>query len=117
MALGFIVGTAIAGQTFYSFTVDNIRYFGTLKAMGATNSLLLKMIMLQATLVGLIGYGLGVGVASLTQIISKNSELAFKFPWELLIISGSAVMLICILSSVLAIRKVITLEPAIVFKG
>jgi putative ABC transport system permease protein len=36
VALGFVVGVTIAGQTFYNFTLDNLRYFGTLKAMGAT---------------------------------------------------------------------------------
>jgi len=65
VALGFLTGTAIAGQTFYNFTLENLRYFGTLKAMGATNSLLLRMIILQALVVGAIGYGLGVGGASL----------------------------------------------------
>jgi putative ABC transport system ATP-binding protein len=65
VALGFIVGTAIAGQTFDNFTLDNLRYFGALKAMGASNSTLLGMILLQALVVGIIGYGLGVGAASL----------------------------------------------------
>jgi putative ABC transport system permease protein len=46
VALGFIIGTAIAGQTFYNFTLENMRYFGTLKAMGATNGVLLRMILL-----------------------------------------------------------------------
>ncbi|MEI9998605.1 MAG: ABC transporter permease [Verrucomicrobiota bacterium] len=64
VALGFIVGVTISGQTFYNFTLDNLRYFGTLKAMGASNRMLLRMILLQALLVGGIGYGLGVGIAS-----------------------------------------------------
>lgn len=115
--LGFIVGTAIAGQTFYSFTVDNIRYFGTLKAMGASNWLLVRMIVLQAALVGFIGYGLGVGLASLTSYLSSKSELAFKFPWQLLAVSAAAVTLICIISALFSIRKVSRLEPAIVFRG
>jgi len=42
VALGFLIGTAIAGQTFYNFTLENLRYFGTLKAMGATNGILLR---------------------------------------------------------------------------
>jgi len=115
--LGELVGCAIAGQTFYSFTADNLRYFGTLKAMGATNWLLLRMIILQAALVGFIGYGLGVGVASLTSVISKNSELAFRMPWQLLAISGTAVTLICIVSAIFSVLKVMRLEPGIVFKG
>src|SRR5208283_5899926 len=53
--LGFIIGTAIAGQTLYNFTVDNLPYFGVFKAMGADNSLLIKMVLVQALLVSVIG--------------------------------------------------------------
>src|SRR5262249_9920928 len=34
--LGFVVGVAIAGQTFYLFTVENLKQFGALKAMGVS---------------------------------------------------------------------------------
>lgn len=115
--LGFIVGTAIAGQTFYNFTLDNLRHFGALKAMGTSNGVLLRMIFLQAVVVGVIGYGLGVGAASLFGFLSKDSELAFLLPWQLLAGTGVAITLICIASSLISIRKVIQLEPAIVFKG
>jgi putative ABC transport system permease protein len=117
VALGFIVGTAIAGQTFYNFTLDNLKLFGTLKAMGASNGTLLRMIVLQAITVGAIGYGLGVGLASLSGAASANSELAFLLPWQLLLITAVAVTLICVMSSLISIRKVIKLEPAIVFKS
>ena len=115
--LGFLVGTAIAGQTFYNFTLDNLRHFGALKAMGATNGILLRMILLQALLVGAIGYGLGVGAASLFGSLLGNTELAFVLPWQLLLISAAAIMVICLLSALISIRKVIRLEPAIVFKS
>jgi len=117
VVLGFIVGTAIAGQTFYNFTLDNLRQFGALKAMGAQNGTLLKMILLQAVIVGLIGYGLGVGLASLIGYVARGSELAFRMPWQLLAISGTAVALICTITALLSMWKVIRLEPAIVFKG
>lgn len=117
VALGFIVGTAIAGQTFYNFTLDNLRYFGALKAMGAGNRLLLRMILLQAVLVGMIGYGLGVGIAAFIGWATRNGELAFLLPWWQLVLTAVAVMLICIFASVISMRKVMRLEPAIVFKG
>lgn len=117
VTLGFIVGAAIAGQTFYSFTMENLRQFGVLKAMGASNWTLLRMILLQATLVGAIGYGLGVGLTSVFGWAMRNTILAFKFPWQLLIFSGLGVMLICIFAALISIRKVIQLEPAVVFKG
>jgi putative ABC transport system permease protein len=115
--LGFIVGSVIAGQTFYNFTLDNLTHFATLKAMGARDLTLFSMILLQAVLVGLIGYGLGVGLASLFYFISQNSELAFKMPWQLLVLVGGAVVIICMLSSLLSIIKIWRVDPAIVFKS
>jgi putative ABC transport system permease protein len=117
VALGFIVGAAIAGQTFYNFTLENLRQFGVLKAMGASNGVLLRMILLQAMLVGSIGYGMGVGLTALFGFAMRNTILAFKFPWQLLVFSGGGVTLICMFAALLSIRKVIKLEPAVVFKG
>lgn len=115
--LGFLVGTAIAGQTFYNFTLDNLKQFGALKAMGASNATLLRMILLQALLVGTIGYGLGVGVAATFGLLTRNSELAFRLPWQILAVTATAVTVICMLSALISIRKVVKLEPAIVFRG
>lgn len=117
VTLGFIVGAAIAGQTFYNFTLENLRQFGVLKAMGASNWTLLRMILLQAVLVGSIGYGLGVGLTALFGYSMRNTILAFKFPWQLLLFSGAGVTLICVFVALISIRKVIQLEPAIVFKS
>jgi len=117
VALGFIIGTAIAGQTFYNFTLENLRYFGTLKAMGATNGVLLRMILLQALMVGALGYGLGVGGASLFGYLFRDTELSFRLTRELLFVSAGAIMIIVILSALISIRRVMRLEPAIVFKA
>ncbi len=115
--LGFLVGTAIAGQTFYNFTLENLKQFGALKAMGATNGRIVGMILLQALVVGLLGYGLGTGLAALFGERTKGGELAFYTPWQLLPITGGAVVLICVLASLVSVRKVIVLEPAVVFRG
>ena len=115
--LGFLVGTAIAGQTFYNFTIENLKQFGSLKAMGATNLRIVWMILLQATVVGLLGYGLGVGLAALFGQMSQGGELAFYTWWPVLPAAGVAVVLICILASTLCIRRVMVLEPAVVFRG
>src|SRR5262249_55609336 len=52
IALGFIVGVAVAGQTFYLFTLENLKHFGSLKAMGVNNRRLIGAILLQALTVG-----------------------------------------------------------------
>lgn len=119
IALGFIVGLAVAGQTFYLFTIENLKQFGALKAMGVTNLRLVFMILLQAFVVGAIGYAIGMGLTALffesTSGVTHLAGLALM-P-EVMIIVGSAVMLIVVLSSLISIRKVLVLEPAVVFRG
>jgi len=117
VALGFIVGTAIAGLLFFNFTQDNLRYFGALKAMGAPDRVLLRMIVAQALVVGVVGYGLGVGLASVQGLMLGGTELSFLLPWQLLVFSGCAVLLICLGSACVSMIKVIKLEPAVVFRS
>lgn len=115
--LGFIIGIAIAGQTFYNFTLDNLRYFATFKAMGADMKLLTRMILAQAFWVGAIGWGIGIGGACLFGFLSKGTELSFRMPWQLFLVTCLSVGLISMFSAWLSLRKVRNLDPAIVFKS
>lgn len=119
IALGFIVGTAIAGQTFYLFTLENLKQFGALKAMGVSNPRLVGMILLQATIVGCIGYGLGIGMTSVFFESTQNvtALMGFYLPWQVAAIAAMAVALIIVLASFISLRKVLVLEPAVVFRG
>ena len=118
--LGFIVGAAIAGQTFYLFTIENLKQFGALKAMGVSNFRLMGMSLLQALVVGVVGYGLGVGGAAcfglLMEAVAKTVPPAFLMTWQIMAISAVAVLVIVLLSSVVSMRRVLVLEPAVVFK-
>lgn len=120
VALGFIVGCAIAGQTFYLFTVENLKQFGSLKAMGVSNFRIVRMVMLQALVVGLIGYGLGVGGAALFGFVFeravKNAPPAFHFPWQVLVVTAVAVVVIISMSAAMSLKRVLFLEPAVVFR-
>ncbi len=115
--LGFIVGMAIAGQTFYLFTVENLRQFGALKAMGASTFTLARMILLQAFTVGLTGYGVGVGLATVFGFLTARSGgLPFIETWQLLLLVLVALLAICTFSALISIIKLVRLEPAIVFR-
>jgi len=116
--IGFVVGAAVTGQIFYNFTLDNLRHFGVFKAMGTPNATLRRMILLQALVVGLVGFGLGAGISALFIILRQGgSGLQSTLNLPLLLGSGGAVLLIVLMASLVSIRKVVKLEPAIVFKG
>lgn len=115
--LGFVVGCAIAGQTFYNFVIENLNQFGALKAMGVTNSRIVGMVFVQGLVVGAIGYCLGIGFASLFGLLTRGSPISFYMPWQVPAITAVAVALIVTLASVISIRRVLVLEPATVFQG
>ncbi|MBI5775375.1 MAG: FtsX-like permease family protein, partial [Verrucomicrobia bacterium] len=118
IVLGFIVGTAISGQTFYAFVQENLRHLGALKAMGASNGLLARMLLLQSLTVGFIGYGLGLLLTvGFGRAVLTRGEPPFFMPWQLPVATFVVVMFICCISSMIGIRKVFKLEPAIVFRG
>lgn len=117
--VALLVGTVVSGQTFYMFTIENLKQFGALKAIGTTNGRLVGMILLQALLVGLIGYGLGMGMtASFLKITaSRDATRGIVLLWQTMAATGALVFFISLVASVLSIRKVLVLEPAIVFRG
>jgi putative ABC transport system permease protein len=115
--LGLLVGVVVVAQTIYSATVDHIREYGTLKAMGASNFYLYKVIITQAFLSGLIGYAVGMSIALFVSYISLQGTTAIILPKELVGGLFILTMLMCISASVVSINKVTRIDPAMVFKG
>jgi putative ABC transport system permease protein len=117
--IALIVGTVVAGQTFYIFTIENLRQFGALKAIGVTDRRIVGMILLQALVVGAVGYAVGMGMAAtffaitVRQIATRGILL---LP-EVMVGTAVIVLLIVIVASLMSIRKVLVLEPAVVFRG
>jgi putative ABC transport system permease protein len=76
------------------------------------------MVLGQGMQVGVVGYGLGVGFASIFGWFVKDaSRLAFFMPWQVLALTAVAVFVIVLVASLLSICKVLIVEPAIVFRG
>jgi putative ABC transport system permease protein len=119
IVLGFIVGVLLSAAVFYQFTTENLRQFAVLKALGVTGMRLTGMVLLQAMIVGLIGYGVGVGAASAFTIITRKAtaELDAMLPWQLLLGSLIAMMVCMLLASLLSLRRVLKVAPGLVFSG
>ncbi len=119
IALGFVVGLLLSASVFYQFTIENLRHFAVLKAMGAGPGRLTLMVLLQALVVGVIGYGVGVGGAGAFTLVADaiQSELSALFPWQLMLGSFIATLLTIALGSVLSLRRVLRVSPGMVFGG
>lgn len=115
--LGIVVGIAIAGQTFYLFIHDNLRFLAALKAMGARMPTLAGMVLLQAFSVGFIGYGIGVGLAAwFGNVVLVKEQPPFFMPWQVPAFVAAVTIFICSLSAMIGLIKVARLEPAVVFR-
>lgn len=117
--VAIIVGTVVSGQTFYIFTIENLRQFAALKAMGVTNGRLTRMVLLQAAMVGFIGCALGVAMAAAFFLATKDiSHLrGFILRWQIYAGTWGLIFFIVALASLLSVRKLRRLEPAVVFRG
>jgi len=118
VVLGFIVGVAIVGLTFSLFIRDNIKQFGALKAIGVTNAKIRRMVVVQAALVGMIGYGLGVlgTVLFIGAFLDNPFFKGFYVPWQIPLVSLVAEIVILGVTGWLALRNVLKTEPASVFR-
>jgi putative ABC transport system permease protein len=119
VALGVIVGLTVSAAIFYQFTLENLRHFAVIKAMGATNRVLLGMVLTQAALIGIVGFGIGVGGAGLFSLSARKpgAELAAYFPWQLLLVGLGGTVACLAIGSLLSLKRVLTLDPAVVFKS
>src|SRR5258708_12259587 len=73
VAIALIVGTVVAGQTFYLFVLENLKQFGALKAIGVTNWRITGMILMQALVVGTVGYCIGIAMTAAFFELTKNN--------------------------------------------
>ena len=119
IAVALIVGTVVAGQTFYLFTIENLKQFGALKAIGVTNIRLVGMILLQAFSAGALGFALGTGLAASFFEVTLNllQTRHIILMWQCVALTGACIFLVVVLASILSIRRVLVLEPAAVFRG
>ncbi|MBZ5661578.1 MAG: ABC transporter permease [Acidobacteriia bacterium] len=118
-AISFIVGLSISGQTFYTFILENLERFGALKAIGAKSRDLVGMILFQATFTAFTGYGLGVGLCALLIALAKLRlpSYAAKMTFSDLLIGLGMVVMIATVSSYVAVRRVLKIEPFDIFRG
>ena len=98
-------------------TMDHIREFGTLKAMGAPNSYVYKVIMQQAAISAVMGYVLGMIVSVIVVRSSQEGGAAILMPMPMAVGMFFLTLAMCIAAALVSINQVTRIDPAMVFKG
>ena len=98
--------------------LDNLRHFAALKAMGTGTRTLVRMLCLQVVTVGVLGYGIGLGGATVAgKALGDGAGLAFEMPWQIPVFGLVSVVMCCVAAAMLGMVRVVRLEPGIVFKS
>jgi putative ABC transport system permease protein len=113
---GLIVGFVIVALTTFSAVIDNIREFGTLKAIGATNWDLAKLLFAQSIAYALLGSLIGLTLVTRVADAIRSPKFAIIITPQLAIGTTIVMIGLCIVASSFALIRLRKLEPAMVFR-
>lgn len=115
--LGCLVGVVIVAQTLYSSTMEHIKEFGTVKAIGGSNCDIYLILAKQATIAAVAGFALGAVMAYAMNPVVQKINLKLIIPPEvsIAVFFGSIVM--CLAAAMISFRKVANIDPALVFRA
>jgi putative ABC transport system permease protein len=111
-----IVGFVIVSLSMFSAVVDNIREFGTLKAIGATNGDLAKIVVTQSITFALMGSLIGLALITRIAAAIRSPKLAVQLPPQMLLGTTVVMVLMCVAASSLAVLRLRKVEPGMVFR-
>jgi putative ABC transport system permease protein len=115
-AMGFAVGIAVVAQTLYASTVDRLREFGTLKAIGAGNGYLCGLVARQAMILAVAGYALAIGASVLMVRVAQHSGAPIVLPWQLALLLLVLAFFMSLGGALFSIRKALAVDPSLVMR-
>ena len=115
-AVGLFIGLVIVSLSMFSAVLDNVREFGTLKAIGCRNRDVALMLLVQSAVYGLLGSLAGLVVVSLMAEGIRSPRLALVLPWQAYLGTPVVMVVLCGLASLLALLRIRKVEPAMVFR-
>ena len=115
--LGCLVGLVVVAQTLYTSTMEHIKEFGTVKAIGGGNGTIYRILGEQATISALVGFLLGGAQAFLLRPVMEKIDLKLIIPPAFAGIVFVGTLVLCLAAAMISFRKVAGIDPALVFRG
>jgi len=113
---GLLIGLIIVSLSMFSAVIDNIREFGTLKAIGCRNRDLALLLLVQSSVYALLGSLIGLRMVALMVENMHSPKFALVLPWQAYAGTPLLMVLLCGLASLLALTRIRNIEPAMVFR-
>jgi len=115
--LGCLVGIVVVAQTLYTSTMEHLKEFGTVKAIGGGNSDIYKILAKQATISALVGFVLGAIPSYVVSKLVVKADLKLVVPTELAVGVFVGTVVMCLAAAMVSFRKVASIDPALVFRA
>jgi putative ABC transport system permease protein len=107
----------VVAQTLYTSTMEHIKEFGTVKAIGGGNGQIYAMLAKQATIAAVAGFALGALQAFAIRPLMQKVDLKLIIPNSLFMAVFIGSVLLCLTASMISFRKVASIDPALVFRS
>lgn len=108
--LGFVIGLVIMWQIFSNFILTHLHQFGMLKMLGVSNGMLTNMVVFQATVIGGLGYFIGLFLTIMFGVIFHDTNIAFHLTWQIALLGALGIVIIIALASYFSILRVLRLD-------
>lgn len=115
--LGVLVGVVVVAQTLYTATMEHLKEFGTVKAIGGSNRDIYRILAEQAAIAAVAGFGLGALLSSLLRPAMEKVDLKLVITPTFAAGVFVGTLALCLLASAVSFRKVSAIDPALVFRG
>lgn len=114
--LGGLVGIVIVAQTLYTSTMEHLKEFGTVKAIGGSNADIYKILGKQAVIAAIIGYFIGLAMSWSLSPVMTGMGLKLIMPVSLHVSMFVGTIVLCLGAAAISFRKVASIDPALVFR-
>ena len=115
--LGFVIGLAVVSQTMYAATMEHLDEFATLKALGASNWTVRRMVIGQSFLCGIVGAAVGFLAVPPAVTLASSVITWIVSPLWMYALVGGALTVLCAAAALLAVQPAISIEPGRVFRA
>jgi len=117
LSMAAIVGFGVTGVMLYMFTIDSLRQYAILGALGATPGTLLSMVFVQSAVCALLGAGIGLGVSAVAGPVFASQGFPFRMMWFTPLAGVLMVFVVSTSAALLSAWPLRRLEPAKAFGG
>jgi putative ABC transport system permease protein len=115
--LGCLVGVVVVAQTLYTSTMEHLKEFGTVKAIGGSNLDIYRILGVQAALAAVIGFLVGGAMSAALAPPMAKIGLKLIIPASLGVAVFAGTLLFCLAAAFVSFRKVASIDPALVFRA